>query len=236
MAAGIDKLRAQSVQEPQGDLWGRDMRFRELSRREVLHKCFAAGLLAVASPLTESSALAFWEQQEAQRCEPTPSNELGPFFKKGAPRIAQLNAPGDVGLPLIVSGKVWDTRGQLLPEATIQVWHADHFGRYDNEGYRYRAQLAASRGGGYKFETVVPGHYPTRVAQHIHYLISAPGHKTLITQLYFATDPVFEGNPDKNFTKDPLLGSRELVRPVALFTDSGSIHAAVVFEICLEKA
>jgi protocatechuate 3,4-dioxygenase beta subunit len=67
-------------------------------------------------------------------------------------------------------------------------------------------------------------------------MVSAPGHKTLVTQLYFATDPVFEGDPDKNFRKDPLLTSRELVRPVELFGDPKSVHAAVRFEICLDRA
>ena len=54
----------------------------------------------------------------------------------------------------------------------------------------------------------MPGHYPDRVCQHVHYRITAPGHKPLITQLYFATDPVFEGDPDRNFGKDPLSNPR----------------------------
>ncbi len=82
----------------------------------------------------------------------------------------------------------------------------------------------------------MPGHYPTRVAQHIHYKVSAPEHQALITQLYFATDPVFEGDPDKNFVKDPILKSRELIRPVSVFADPESIRAAVSFEIVLERA
>jgi protocatechuate 3,4-dioxygenase beta subunit len=81
----------------------------------------------------------------------------------------------------------------------------------------------------------MPGHYPGRVCQHIHYLISAPGHKALTTQLYFATDPVFEGDPDRNYTRDPLIYSRELVRPVTLLGDPKDIRAAVNFEIVLER-
>jgi hypothetical protein len=65
--------------------------------------------------------------------------------------------------------------------------------------------------------------------------VTAPGHKTLVTQLYFATDPVFEGDPDKNFNRDPLIRSRELVRPVTLVGDPKVIHAAVKFELCLER-
>jgi len=81
----------------------------------------------------------------------------------------------------------------------------------------------------------MPGHYPDRVCQHIHYLISAPGYKPLTTQLYFATDPVFEGDPDKNYTRDPVIQSRDLVRPVTLKGDPKDIHAAVLFPIVLER-
>ena len=77
----------------------------------------------------------------------------------------------------------------------------------------------------------MPGHYPDRVCQHIHYLVTAPGCKPLITQLYFASDPVFEGDPDRNFTRDPLIHSRELVLPVILTGDPKEIKATVKFEL-----
>jgi hypothetical protein len=63
----------------------------------------------------------------------------------------------------------------------------------------------------------------------------APGHKTLVTQLYFATDPVFEGDPMKNYARDPLLQTPELVRPVILTGDPNEVHAKVQFELCLER-
>jgi protocatechuate 3,4-dioxygenase beta subunit len=66
--------------------------------------------------------------------------------------------------------------------------------------------------------------------------VSAPGHKTLVTQLYFATDPAFEGDPDKNYNKDPLVESRELIRPVMVYPAPDSLRAAVNFEIVLDKA
>ena len=67
-------------------------------------------------------------------------------------------------------------------------------------------------------------------------MVTAPGHKPLVTQLYFATDPAFDGDPDKNFRKDPLITSRELVRPVALSADGATVRASVRFEVCLERA
>ena len=65
-------------------------------------------------------------------------------------------------------------------------------------------------------------------------LITAPGHKTLITQAYFATDPFFEGNPDKNFKKRNIVSNRDLIRPVSLFEAPGTPRASIEFDICLE--
>ena len=55
-----------------------------------------------------------------------------------------------------------------------------------------------------------------------------------MTQLYFATDPVFAGDPDRNYARDPLVRSRELVRPVTLSGDPQEIRANVTFEVVLE--
>jgi protocatechuate 3,4-dioxygenase beta subunit len=140
-------------------------------------------------------------------------------------------------MPLSLSGHVFNTRGDVLPSATIEVWQTDHAGHYDIDGYRYRGIVRADDSGQYKIESVIPGHYPdkSRICQHIHYLVTAPGHKTLVTQLYFATDSAFEGDPDKNYTRDPVIQSRELVRPVVLLGDPETVHAAVRFELCLER-
>jgi len=48
--------------------------------------------------------------------------------------------------------------------------------------------------------------------------------------------PVFGGNPEKNFARDPVIPTPELIRPVTLFETPGDIHAQVVFELCLERA
>ena len=203
-----------------------------LTRRDVLLKCAALGSLAVAPSLSLAETIAAWQEQGRKA---TAWDEIGPFYKRDAPQSAHLRAPGDPGLPVPVAGKVLDTAGHLLPGASVEIWQADHSGGYDLDGYRYRATLLADDHGQYSFDSVMPGHYPGRVCQHIHYLISAPGHKTLTTQLYFATDPVFEGDPDHNYTRDPLIYSRELVRPVTLVGDPKDIHAAVNFEIVLER-
>jgi protocatechuate 3,4-dioxygenase beta subunit len=207
----------------------------QLTRRQILESCLARGVLVTAAPLSISTLSAFAQGIAPER-KPTPENELGPFYKKGSPERSMLRAPGDNGFPLKVMGHVMNTRGDALPEARVEVWQANHVGKYDVTGYGYRARLPLTAKGEYGFDSVMPGHYPDRVCQHIHYLVTAPGHKPLVTQLYFATDPVFEGNPDKNFGRDPLIQTRELVRPVTLFEKPGDIHAQVVFELCLERA
>jgi len=205
-----------------------------LNRRAVLQKCLALGSVTLMTAHPDHAMLMVFEEKELRK--PTPPNEIGPFYKKRAPETAMLRAPHDPGMPLLVSGQILNTRGDKLTNAVVEVWQTDHLGHYDLDGYRYRAKLPADNSGGYKFGSVVPGHYPDRVCQHIHYLVTAPGHKPLVTQLYFATDPVFEGDPDRNFIRDPLIHSRELVRPVMLVGDPKDIHAAVNFELCMERA
>jgi protocatechuate 3,4-dioxygenase beta subunit len=207
------------------------------TRRAILHHCMALGSLTIASGLSAEAMFAALQETEKQLRKPTPPNTLGPFYKKLAPTTATLRAPGDQGLPLVLSGQVFDTRGDVLSDAMIEIWQTDHFGLYDVDGYRYRAKLPADNSGQYKFETVVPGHYPdhSRICQHIHYLVTAPDHKPLVTQLYFATDPVFEGDPQKNYARDPLIKTPELIRPVLLAGDPQTIHAEVRFELCLER-
>jgi protocatechuate 3,4-dioxygenase beta subunit len=174
-------------------------------------------------------------QERAAAKKPTQWNEIGPFYKRLAPNQAQMRTASDPGLPLTVHGAVYDTRGDALAGAKLEIWHADHHGLYDLDGYRFRTALVAGAQGKYSFDSIMPGHYPSRVCQHVHYLVTAPGHKPLITQLYFATDPVFEGDPDRNYTKDPLVLSRELVRPVTLAGDPKAIQANVIFEPVLER-
>lgn len=212
------------------------MKHERQTRREAVENCIVRGLLVAGVPMTATNLFALWQQGESQAHKPTPTEVLGPFFKKGAPNSSQLRAAGDPGFPLRVSGKVYDTRGERVHGARIDVWQADHAGHYDVQGFRYRSKIELPEASEYALETVMPGHYDDRPAQHIHYMITAPGHRTLITQIYFATDPWFEGDPDKNYRKRSIVTNRELVRPVMLFETPGAPHAAVSFDICLERA
>jgi len=203
-----------------------------LNRRDCLLQCAALGSLRLLGGLGLAQAVSGVEAQERKE---TQWNEIGPFYKRLAPDNPQMRAEKDPGLPLAVSGRVLDSRGNVLPSAKIEIWQADHFGLYDLDGYRFRATLTSDSAGKYAYGSVMPGHYPARVCQHIHYLVTAPGHQPMITQLYFATDPVFEGDPDRNYGRDPLVISRELVRPVTLSGDPKTIQANVSFDLVLER-
>jgi len=206
-----------------------------LTRRDVLQKCVALGSVVIASHFSPEAMLAAFQDREKQVRRPTPPNVLGPFYKRLTPVNNMLRAPGDPGMPLTVSGQVFNMRGDMVPDATIEIWQTSHQGHYDLEGYRYRGKLNVDRSGAYSFESVIPGHYPDRVCQHTHYLVMAPGHRTLVTQLFFATDPVFEGDPVKNYARDPLIQTPELIRPVTLAGEPNEVHAKVQFELCLER-
>jgi catechol 1,2-dioxygenase len=207
-----------------------------MHRREFVENCIVRGLLVGGGSASASQLLAAWQAAETSALKPTPAEVLGPFYKKKAPDHKNMRIAGDPGMPLRVSGKVLNTRGEAVPGTRIDMWHADSKGIYDVHGYRYRSQLVIEAEKEYAIETIMPGHYPDRPAQHIHYLITAPGHKPLITQLYFATDPFFEGNPDKNYSKRGVVSHRESVRPVTLLDEAKSPHAAVTFDLILEKA
>jgi protocatechuate 3,4-dioxygenase beta subunit len=205
-----------------------------LSRRDLVAKCMALGVLTSTGNFLPSALAEAWEQKENLRKPTPPGGGLGPFYKRLAPTTNMLREPGDPGMPLVVAGQVFDTRASVISGATIEVWQTNHVGIYDLDGYHYRAKLTTGDKGAYDFSSVMPGHYPARVCQHVHFLITAPGHKPLITQMYFATDPVFDGDPAKNYGRDPLIATPEVIRPVTLVGDPKDIHAAVRFEPVLE--
>jgi protocatechuate 3,4-dioxygenase beta subunit len=202
------------------------------SRRAWLEKCAAKGLLL--GSLTELQIARLLGAEDKPK-DPTQWNEIGPFYRKGTPVKTRLCRDDAPGLPLEVSGDVFNTAGNHVEGVIIEVWHADIAGHYDIDGYECRGKFVLDGKAHYGFSSILPGHYPDRVAQHIHYLIQAPGHKPLITQLYFATDPAFEGNPTQKFANDPLVRNPMLIRPVQLFGEGRDVRANVRFDLVLEK-
>ncbi len=167
----------------------------------------------------------------AESC-PTPTATAGPFYKQGAPFRNFLREQSQKGIPLAVFGQIVDISGKPVTDAVVEVWHTNPAGDYDLDGYKYRASIRVNNEGRYDFETFLPGNYGGR-AQHIHYRITAPKNRKLITQLFFNSDPMFEGNPEKTYHKDPIISDLSLIRPVIGGDKNGY---KVDFPICLEKA
>ncbi len=155
---------------------------------------------------------------------PTEDCILGPYHRKGAPFRGKITPPLEPGIVLLITGRVWgfDTK-KPIPGARLDIWQANAAGRYDNDDPNHppkpdvfvnRARILADENGHYEYETVHPGPYQIgpqawRPA-HIHYLIQAPGYKSLITQLFFTGDP---HNAKDQFIKPSLiidLGKRKV--------------------------
>jgi protocatechuate 3,4-dioxygenase beta subunit len=128
----------------------------------------------------------------AQSCAGTLSQTEGPFFKTQTPlRTSFLEK--DSRTRLVLSGQVLSAKCKPVPNALLEFWHADEFGEYDNQGYRFRGHQHADAQGRYRLETIVPAEYPGR-ARHIHVKAQAPGRRVLTTQLYFPNEPGNRGD------------------------------------------
>lgn len=207
----------------------------KVTRRDFIYLGIGGGLLLAGLPLARAISQNGVEKNEGAFA-PTPGNTLGPFYKRGAPRKERLFSRNAQGVPLLlVAGRVINTQGKVLSDARVEVFHADAEGEYDLQGFECRGEIPLGANGEYRYETVVPGGYGGR-AQHIHYVINAPGHRRLVTQLYFENDPKFEGAPDRNYARDNLVEHRELIRPVARVEKNNLTYSSVVFDIVLQSA
>lgn len=108
-------------------------------------------------------------------CIPTRPDAEGPFYKPNAPERAST------GRGLVVSGTVRSASGcGPLAGARIEWWSVNPRGSYDDD---HRATQRADGDGHFRYETDFPVRYYGR-PPHLHVRLTAPGHRTLITQLY----------------------------------------------------
>ena len=177
---------------------------------------------------------------------PTPRTIEGPLYVAGAPvstGFARLDDGSDTdGQTLIMHGVVHDADKRPLPGAVVEVWHCDTRGFYshfDPTGkqapFNMRRTIIADENGRYKFQSILPSGYgvppgsPTekllsalgRHGQrpaHIHFFISAPGHRKLTTQINIEGDPLI--NDDFAYATRDGLVPRVIERE-----DEESIHA-----------
>jgi hypothetical protein len=66
------------------------MKLNKLTRREMVENCIVRGFLVAGVPMSASSLFAFWQDGHKQAEKPTPTEVLGPFYKKGAPNSSNL--------------------------------------------------------------------------------------------------------------------------------------------------
>src|SRR5690606_26735245 len=115
----------------------------------------------------------------------------------------KVTPPLEPGNVLLITGRVWSLLSRKpIDGAVIDLWQANEQGRYDNDDpakppaggvFVNRCRIITDDSGAYEYETIHPGAYrigpQTWRPPHVHYLVRARGHRTLVTQLYFEGDP-----------------------------------------------
>ena len=155
----------------------------------------------------------------------TPSSNLGPFHMRGAPNV---EVGGDLigddkGAAVVVSGRVLTTDGQPIADAELEIWQTAENGLYSGQDeqqpeYNFYACMKTGTDGRYLFSTVRPapytvpddgpvgellhatGRHPWRPS-HLHFIVTAAGHRTLVTEVFPSDDPYLD--------QDAVFGVRE---------------------------
>jgi protocatechuate 3,4-dioxygenase beta subunit len=155
---------------------------------------------------------------DAPCAEPTAAQTSGPFYpSKSRPdedadltqvRGRSGRATGEI---VYVRGRVLDDACRPVGGALVEVWQANTWGRYDHEqdagnprpldpNFQSWAEVLTDAEGNFRFKTIKPGAYPAGDEgwvrpPHIHFRVSRRGYHELVTQMYFAGEPLNE--PDR---------------------------------------
>ena len=202
------------------------------------------------SDVTRTSVLIDAMSHGGDAADATASDVEGPLYRDDPPwrespaKIYEdYEGMGD-GDVLFVRGTVTTAGGAPLAGAVVDVWQTGPDGGYDfwdprQPAYNFRGRIRVDDSGAYEFQTMVPkpytvptegpvgryleavGQHPWRPA-HIHFKVTAPGHRTLVTQVFFPDDPYLENDT---------IGAVKpaLVRPLARHED----HLSCEFDIAL---
>jgi len=135
----------------------------------------------------------------------TTSQTVGPYLHIGLTWLnTDMIAPsGTVGEHVKISGTIVDGQGTPVPDAMIEIWQADHLGRFAHpedgragqreSGFRGFGRIPTDGTGTFRFSTIKPGRVPGPggpQAPHLLVAIFARGLlKHLVTRLYFPDDP-----------------------------------------------
>jgi protocatechuate 3,4-dioxygenase, alpha subunit len=146
----------------------------------------------------------------------TPSQTVGPFYAIGLTRTP-MNALADDstrGERIRIEGQVIDGVANPVPDALVEIWQANAYGRYNHPDDKQEKPLDPSfmgwgrsgtdKQGTYSFETIKPGPVPgpdeSVQAPHVNLAIFARGMLVhAYTRIYFEDEPANQ--------KDPILSS-----------------------------
>lgn len=170
----------------------------------------------------------------------TPASILGPFYMPDVPTL-ELGASivGERKPELAFYGQVTDAHRRPILNASVEIWQTDEEGLYDVQRPEYsesdlRGRFYTDDAGMYYLQSILPLGYSIPMdgpvgrlvkAQHrhgmrpahVHYIVSAPGFKSLTTALYLEGDPYLE--------TDTVFGvTQSLVASVAEQDPSSPIH------------
>ncbi|WP_300603119.1 intradiol ring-cleavage dioxygenase [Trebonia sp.] len=149
----------------------------------------------------------------------TESTVLGPFHVVESP-VLELGANIDLvggGTPCVVTGRVVSVDRTPLPGAKLDVWQANDQGFYDVQQpdvqprTNGRGLFTADSNGEFWFRTVVPSPYPIPTdgpvgelliatgrhayrPAHIHFIVTADGHRPLTTHMFVAGSDYIESD------------------------------------------
>jgi protocatechuate 3,4-dioxygenase beta subunit len=114
------------------------------------------------------------------------------------------------GVPIEVTGTVCTQSGAPVRHALLEIWSANHYGRYrhveDHSGIQLdekhlgMGRVLTDENGAYRFWAINPGAYLARPdigrwrPKHIHLSVSG-GASRLITQMYFPDEPNNASDP-----------------------------------------
>ena len=162
----------------------------------------------------------------AKGTRPTQANNLGPFYRAGAPHLedgASLLRSPTPGDALTFKGWIKDMNGKAVAGAEVDVWHSSPVGLYENQDktqaeMNLRGRFSTLADGSFSFRSVKPAGYPVptegptgallRAQQrhnmrpaHLHFLIHKPGFKTIASQVYDPDDPHLETDSQFGVTR-----------------------------------
>lgn len=166
------------------------------SRRRTLLRLLAGAPIATGLALP---ALASEKPTE------TPTLEMGPFYPVRKPNdqdsdltVVRGRHEHAVGEVVELSGRVMTVDGKPVPHAVLEVWQANHHGRYAHPADTNKAPLdpnfqgyalvRADAQGRYKLRTIKPGAYPAMPGwdrpPHIHFDVRGRDYRAVL-QMFF---------------------------------------------------